>query len=217
MTMAIIFNLAATVKNQSTIYYMQYYLERPELTSSMLTVPNLFLLLTLVLAPLISKRMGKRNSSLLGMGVSVLGSLLVLVSGRSVPLLFAGSIVTALGLGIPFGILGAMFADTVDYLEWKSGVRSTGLVYSASSIGIKMGQGLGGALGAAVLALGHYVPNVVQSASSLAAIRFNYAWVALIAVLLLAVALYFYRVDQVYSQIQEDLKARRASAAPGGE
>jgi GPH family glycoside/pentoside/hexuronide:cation symporter len=217
MALAIIFNLCATVKNQSTIYYMQYNLGRPELTASLLTVPNLFLLVSLVFSPALSKKMGKRNASLLGMGVSILGCLLVVVSGRSIPLLFAGSIVTGLGFGIPFGVSGAMFADTVDYIEWKSGVRSTGLVYSASSIGIKVGQGLGGALGAAVMALGHYVPNVVQSASSLAAIRFDFVWAALISVIIMMVVLFFYRVDKLYPTIEQELKARRESAAAQGE
>jgi glycoside/pentoside/hexuronide:cation symporter, GPH family len=213
MALAIIFNLCATIKNQSTIYYMQYNVGRPELTSAMLTLPNLFLIVTLVFSPAISKKMGKRNASLLGMGISILGCLLVVVADKNVPLLFAGSIVTALGFGLPFGISGAMFADTVDYVEWKTGVRSTGLIYSASSIGIKMGQGLGGAIGAVVLALGHYVPNVVQSASSLAAIRFDYAWAALIAVVIMTVILFFYPVDKLYPTILEDLKARRESAS----
>jgi GPH family glycoside/pentoside/hexuronide:cation symporter len=106
-----------------------------------------------------------------------------------------------------------MFADMVDYVEWKSGVRSTGLVYSASTISIKMGQGLGGALGAAVLALGHYVPNAVQTASSLAAIRFSFAWAALIGVGVGAVLLLFYPVDRLYPTILEDLKRRREAAA----
>ncbi|MHC1740375.1 MAG: glycoside-pentoside-hexuronide (GPH):cation symporter [Anaerolineaceae bacterium] len=212
MAVLIVVNLALTMKNQATIYFMQYNVGRSDLTSAMLTVPNLFMILTLILSPLISKKMGKRNASLLGFGITVLGSILVVAAGKNVPLLFAGSVVTALGFGIPFGLIGAMFADTVDYVEWKSGVRSTGLVYSATTISIKMGQGLGGALGAAVLALGNYIPNVIQSASSLAAISFSYVWVALIGVVIGGVVLCFYRVDKLYPTILEDLKTRREAA-----
>jgi GPH family glycoside/pentoside/hexuronide:cation symporter len=175
MVVLIIVNLVSTMRNQSTIYFMEYNVGRPDLTSAMLTIPNLFMVLSLVLSPLISKKMGKRNASVLGFGISALGCLLVVVAGANVPLLFAGSIVLTLGFSLPFGVIGAMFADTVDYIEWKRGVHSTGLVYSATTVSIKMCQGLGGALGAAVLALGHYVPNVVQSASSLAAIRFSFS------------------------------------------
>ncbi len=211
MVLVVVVNLSFTIKNMSTIYYMEYNLNRPDLTPALLTVPNLFLIITIVLSPAISKRMGKRNASLLGIGVSIIGSLLVLISGTSIPLLFAGTIISFMGLGIPAGLLGAMFADTVDYTEWRSGVRSTGLIYSASSIGIKMGQGLGGALGAAIMAFGHYIPNVVQTASSLGAIRFNFAWIILIAVVLLAILLSFYNVDKLYPQIAEDLKNRRSN------
>ena len=213
MAVSIIFNLCATIKNQSTIYYMQYNLGRPDLTSSLLTLPNLFLIVSLVLSPLISKKMGKRNASLLGLGISIIGCALVAASGPNITLLFSGSIVTALGFGIPFGVSGAMFADTVDYIEWKSGVRSPGLIYSASSIGIKVGQGLGGALGAAVMEFGHYVPNVVQSATSLAAISFNFVWATLIAVIVMAVILLFYPVDRLYPTILKELKERHSSSA----
>ncbi|MBE0687984.1 MAG: MFS transporter [Anaerolineaceae bacterium] len=213
MAVLIIVNLVSTMRNQSTIYFMQYNVGRPELTSAMLTIPNLFMIISLVFSPLISKKIGKRNAGVLGFGVSVLGSLLVVVAGSNVPLLFAGSIVLTLGIGLPFGVIAAMFADTVDYIEWKSGVRSTGLVYSASTISIKMGQGMGGALGASVLALGHYVPNVIQSASSLTAIQFNFSWAALIGVTVGGVVLIFYQVDKLYPTIQADLTARREAAA----
>lgn len=73
-----------------------------------------------------------------------------------------------------------------------------------------MGQGLGGALGAMIMALGHYVPNVVQSASSLGAIRFNFVWFILITVVLLFILFYLYPVDKLYPQIQADLEKRRA-------
>lgn len=145
---------------------------------------------------------------MLGIGIAIIGSILVVVSGPNVPLLFVGTVVSFLGLGIPAGLLGAMFADTVDYAEWKTGVRSTGIIYSATSFGVKMGQGLGGALGAMVMALGHYVPNAVQSPSALAAIHFNFGWSVVIALAILAILLFFYPVDRVYPQIQAELEAR---------
>jgi GPH family glycoside/pentoside/hexuronide:cation symporter len=217
MAVLIIVNLVFTMRNQSTIYFMQYNVGKPELTSAMLTIPNLFMIISLVLSPLISKKVGKRNASLLGFGISIMGCLLVVVAGANVPLLFIGSIVLTLGFGLPFGVIAAMFADTVDYIEWKSGVRSTGLVYSATTISIKMGQGLGGALGAAVLALGQYVPNVVQSASSLAAIKFSFSWIALIGVIIGGVVLFFYPVDALYPTILADLKIRREVAGMGNQ
>jgi len=216
MILVIIVNLSLTIKNMSTIYYMEYNLNRPDLTSAMLTVPNLVLLVAIVLSPFISKRMGKRNASLLGVGIGIAGSAVVAFSGDNIPLLFGGTMITFLGLGLPAGLLGAMFADTVDFIEWKTGVRSQGLIYSASSIGIKIGQGLGGALGAGLLALGNYVPNVTQAASSLAAIQFSFAWVILISLALLEILLIFYNVDRLYPQITTGLEERRSRAeAPG--
>jgi GPH family glycoside/pentoside/hexuronide:cation symporter len=213
MALVIFVNLSLTIKNMSTIYYMEYNLNRPDLTSAMLTVPNLVLLVAIVLSPFISKRMGKRNACLLGVGIGIAGSAVVAFSGDHIPLLFGGTMLAFLGLGLPAGLIGAMFADTVDFIEWKTGVRSQGLIYSASSIGIKIGQGLGGALGAGLLALGNYVPNMAQAASSLAAIQFSFAWVILISLLLLEILLVFYNVDKLYPQITSGLEERRSRAA----
>lgn len=54
LALVIIVNLSLTIKNQSTIYYTQYNLDRPDLTPTLLTVPSLFLLLTIVISPVFS-------------------------------------------------------------------------------------------------------------------------------------------------------------------
>lgn len=209
LVIAIVANLCNAIRSTSTLYYLRYYLGRPDLLSTLLTVPSIFGILMIILSPLLAKKLGKRNASLIGIGISIVGSVIVIVSGKNISLLLIGTILTYMGLCIPVGLLGAMFADTVDYTEWKSGVRSTGLIYSACSMGVKAGQGVGGALGAIILTLGNYVPDVVQSPSSLAAIKFNYAWVGVIASVLMFVLLYFYKVDKLYPQIIYDLENKR--------
>lgn len=60
-----------------------------------------------------------------------------------VELLFAAEVVgSAVGSPIPV-LLWSMYADTADYGEWKSGRRTTGLVFSASTMGQKVGWALG--------------------------------------------------------------------------
>ncbi len=206
---AVVINICMAIRSTSTLYYLQYYLGRPDLLSTLLTVPAIFGILMIIAAPALSKRFGKRNSSLLGTAVSVLGSIIVIIADKSISLLIIGTILTYMGLCIPAGLMGAMFADTVDYTEWKSGVRATGIIYSACSMGVKAGQGIGGALGAIVLTLGKYAPDVEQQPSALAAIRFNYAWVGVIACVLMFVMLFFYNVDKMYPQISSDLEKKR--------
>ena len=52
-----------------------------------------------------------------------------------------------LGLGAINTLIFALQADTVDYGEWKTGVRAEGGSYAVLSFTRKVGQGVGGAAG----------------------------------------------------------------------
>ena len=67
----------------------------------------------------------------------------------------------------------ALEADTVEYGEWKSGVRTEGTTYAMFSFTRKMGQALGGAAAAYTLGFGGYVSgkHVVQTESAIHAVK----------------------------------------------
>ncbi len=104
----------------------------------------------------------------------------------------------------------AMVADTVDYGEWKSGVRAQGLLSAAISFGAKVGMGVGGALSAAMLSFGKYVPGAEQQAhSALVAIKINYLWAPLLAAILGIIIMKFYKLDRQIDVISEELETQR--------
>lgn len=128
-------------------------------------------------------------------------------------MLLAGLLISGLGMGVGAGLIFAMMADTVDYGEWKSGVRAQGLLYSAASFGVKVGMGLGGALGGVILSMGGYVANsTAQSESALAAISFNYLWAPIIGQIIMITLLLFYRLDKDQPVMMRELEERRNSS-----
>ena len=58
-------------------------------------------------------------------------------------------------------LVWALEADTVEYGEWKTGVRTEGITYALFSFTRKTGQAVGGALAAYALALGGYKSGAV--------------------------------------------------------
>lgn len=60
-------------------------------------------------------------------------------------------------------ILWALMADSVDYGQWKTDVRITGLNFSATLFALKMGVAVGGALATAMLGWFGYVANQAQT------------------------------------------------------
>ena len=67
-------------------------------------------------------------------------------------------------MGTP--LLWAKIADTVDYGQFKTGVRITGMTYSSVVFFIKLGLALGGAIVGWLLASYGYQPDTAQSAEA---------------------------------------------------
>jgi len=203
--------ITTAIQGRTSIYYMTYYMKKPELISIVNSM-QLLMIVSMVFAPFAVKKIGKRNTILIGSIVSIGGYIVAIVGGNahSVPGLLSGLLISGLGMGVGAGLIFAMMADTVDYGEWRSGVRAQGLLYSASSFGVKVGMGIGGALGGLILSMGGYVAKSdVQSSSALAAISFNYLWAPIIGQVIMIILLLFYRLDKIQPVMLRELEERR--------
>jgi glycoside/pentoside/hexuronide:cation symporter, GPH family len=195
--------------SQSTIYYLTYNMDRPELVPLMNGL-SVLSLVTILFVPLLSKRIGKRNTLLVGLFLGIIGQFLVYFgsAGALVSLMIGGRVVTYLGFGFVAGLKFAMIADTVDYGEWKNGVRAQGLLMAASTFGVKFGMGIAGAISAWVLGLGGYIANQAQTSSALLAIEVNFIWIPLICYAICFILMLFYKLDKHEMSMQQELLER---------
>ncbi|MBC6297939.1 MFS transporter [Listeria sp. FSL L7-1517] len=204
-----IYWMAMTMKNQTTIYFFKYNLGREDLVPIIMALA-FGSLLTLLFTPTVAGKFGKRNTMVIGLILAIIGQVIMGIGAHSlsIAIIIAGVIVNAFGTGFISGLLSVMLADTVDYGEWKNGVRAQGLLTSASSFGAKFGMGIGGALTAGILASAGYQANQVQTASSLQAIEFNFVWLPIVGFLIASVALFFYRADKQEKTYLVELEER---------
>lgn len=89
-------------------------------------------------------------------------------------------------------------------------MRTEGLVYSAGSFGSKAGSGLSAAIVGCMLAFGGYVggqEHISESARS--SILFMYIYLPIFISALMAVILYFYKLDKQFPQILKVLGAAK--------
>jgi glucuronide carrier protein len=98
------------------------------------------------------------------------------------------------GVGGVNTLMWAMEADTVEFGEWKTGVRTEGTTYALFSFTRKMGQALGGAA-AFTIGLGSYVAGkgVVQTDSAKTAIKVAAGLVPAGFIVLALLIMLFYR------------------------
>ena len=174
------------------------------------TLANLF---SMFLVGLIEKWFGKK----FGFALGVLGTLIFTVAFYFVPdtnvgLLLLVHILINVVSGPNAALIWAMYTDSADYSEWKTGRRATGLVMSACTMAQKFGYTLGGALGMAVLAYIGYQANTDQTPQALAGIKGMVSWISAIPCAIGVVLIMFYPLStQRLKTIETDLKTRRTN------
>lgn len=172
----------------------------------LLSVPMLFLIPAS--KPVVG-RFGKRNSLVVGILLMVTGRILVGFAGSSLPLIYGGSAVFALGCSTSW-VGTPMLFDTIEYGEWKNGVRQDGMIVSAQSFGQKVGTALGNAICGWGLALAGYVGTASEQTDiALAGISVIYIWIPIILMAVNILLMAFYKLDKEYPAIAMDLETRR--------
>lgn len=103
-------------------------------------------------------------------------------------------------------IVWAMYADSADYGEWKTGRRTTGLVFSGIQFAHKMGLAVGAGLSGYILAWYGFVANEAQTESAMMGIRLMFTIFPGVLAMLGTLAFLFYRLDQnTISRIESEL------------
>jgi glucuronide carrier protein len=105
--------------------------------------------------PLITRVLGKKRGFIVAGAGGLVGSALFLVSGdlffALVGLFFAG-----VGMALLNTMTWALEADTVEYGEYRTGIRTEGATYAAFSFIRKVGQAVGAAIAGYALAWANY-------------------------------------------------------------
>lgn len=162
----------------------------------------------------VSRKVGKANSAAIGLAFQALGSVLLWLAPSSVAMLWISTVFRSVGVGGLSGNMNAMLADVVEYGEWKTGIRTEGMIYSGASFGGKVGAGLGGAIVAAILNWGQYVPNAAtQAPLAMTAIKLAFVGAPFIGSSLIIIMLLLFRVEKKMPQIKAELERRRKKAS----
>lgn len=124
--------------------------------------------------------------------------------------------VLLLGSGLVGGLsscmIFAMVPDTVEYSQWKTGVRTDAASYAATSFALKLGGAIAPTVLAAWIAAAGYVPGAVQNAGTLTAINAIMNLVPAVLNIVGIILFLFYKLDdKMHAQIVKELKQRGQS------
>ena len=221
----ILFILFVCIRMSVIAHYFKYYVGEQHVTlfgstytygfeilaSAFNAVGQGLSLLGVILVPWFSRLLGKKNAVIVLFVVAMLctGSYIFFDPGDLI-LIFVFQIFGSVTGGPVSTLLWAMYADTADYSEWKTGRRATGLVYSASIMSNKIGWALGAVIAGSLLAVTGFQANVAQNADVLTGLKAMMSVLPVAAGVVALIILFFYRLDDTtMKKIGEELEARR--------
>lgn len=206
--------LGNSTRTSSLIYYSRYYLEN-ESYVSILNALVLTQMIGVVAIPFLTKKLSKTGTMIFGLLVAAAGQVALGLAGSHFPAIIAAWIVTSMGTGIAVSMLYAMFSDTVDYGEYKNGVRASGFLTAVGcAAGLQIGTGLGDFTPLKLMQHFGYVANQKQTASALMAMKFGFSFLPAIFFVIGAIIMLFYiRFEKQEKTVLKTLEERRSQAS----
>jgi len=197
------------MQNLSVAYYFKYYIGKAEGVQLFNVIGTVALIVAIPFSKPLAKRFGKRTVFLVSSLLSGFFFILLYLPGiTDIKLIYTFNILAKMSYAPAVPLLWTMLADTADYSEWKTGRRSTGLVFSAATFAQKAGWGIGGALAGWLLAIFKFVPNIEQTATAINGIKLMISVFPGILYMSCAILLYYYNIDQQTCLVmQRDLTA----------
>ena len=122
----------------------------------------------------------------------------------SIPMMLAFTALATLGIAPLQGDVNALIASCSEYTTLTTGHRLDGMMYSCSSLGIKLGGAFGTAICGWLLDAAGYIENAAtQTSATINMLQFLYLWAPAILCLIVMVLLSFLKVERANKLLME--------------
>lgn len=222
----LIYTFGVSLKNLGLVYYCNYVLGtyNDGITQMLVSVIGGVPMGIGIFAvwPL-AKKFGKRNVTLWGFVLYALGSLICWIVPTNMVIVLIGQFIKNVG-GLPCAyVFMALFADTLDHLEWKSGIRCDGISMSIYNIiAVTMVGIVTGIFNGLLAGAGYIAPVIDELGNTVAAtqpeavtkvITFSFVGLETFTGIALAVLLAFFSVEKTITRKQAIIKSRQGAEA----
>ena len=150
-------------------YFMTYVLFNEDLYPAFSWAVNIPFIISMIITPkLVAKMNGMYKINFYGYIVGAIGRVLVLVAAllQNVPLMLLFTGIAALGMGPWTSDSNAVIAACAEHTYLTKGKRVDGAMYSCTSLGVKIGGGLGTAIAGWLLAFSGFNEKVLMQSES---------------------------------------------------
>lgn len=160
------------------------------------------------------KKLGKGGCFRVGFTLAAIGYLMQAFVGGNYTLLMVSGVIRGLGIGMGAACLGGIISDTIEYGEWKTGVRCVGVGNAANTFAQKVGMGVGSAIVGWMLSIAGYSASLAeQSPAVLKVVNICYTYIPFVGCVIIVILAMNYKLDKQYPQIMKELEERHQKKA----
>ena len=217
-----IYTVGTHFKNIGLVYYCNYVLGtyNDGITQTLVSViGGIPMGIGIFLVWPLAKKFGKRNVTMWGFVLYAIGSLICWLFPTNLYIVLGGQFIKNIG-GLPCAyVFMALFADSLDHLEWKSGVRCDGLAMSVYSVIACALIGVCTGIFNLLLAnTGYIAPYIDDAGKTIGAmqpdavknaITFCFVGLETITGVVLAILLAFFSVEKTIAKKQKTIRDRQ--------
>ena len=198
--------------NKNLIYFVKYGLELHEYQGLILGVSSGASFLSLPFWAYLALKIGKRETWLISMTIAFIGLLLFfyypIASLNELLILLA---LIGVGNGAGGGLFWSMLPDTVEYGEWKSGIRTESSLYGFMTFAQKSSIAVAALILGFLLSGIGFEPNQIQSEETISGMKFMMSWIPICGIIISLVLMYFYPIStKFHGELLQRIKERNA-------
>ena len=200
----------------SSVYYVMYYLARPDLIPLYMGIVSIGALVSMVvLMPIVLKifKTGQRALAFVQV-TSILCYVLLFFFGKSnLIFLYVVTFIATSIASMQNALVNVLVNDAIDYIQLKEGTSANGVISSIKGFAQKCGNTVTNSGILAVLAISGYVAGAVgqQPGSAMFALNFLRFGAPALTGALMLLALRFNPVEKHYAEIEEMKRAMQGS------
>lgn len=197
-----------------TTYYVIYCLGAFTLIALIMTIPSIGGIIGSIFVTPLCKKFGKKNVAAITLLGQAIGLFIVYFAPfENMTQILVGHWVYGI-CNCGFPIFLSMVADSVDFQEQKTGVRTDGSFYAMYGLSTKLGNAIGSAIGILLIASFGYVANQEQTAAAKAGINLTVNLIPAILLVVSAVILFiaWNKKDSEFDQIRKENEEKRLNA-----
>lgn len=204
-----VLSVYGTFNGTTLPYYCKNIMGDSVISTPISTCETLIQIAVIAVMPWFLKKYGKRNIALAGAILVIIAQIPLLIFPTKLPALILSAVIRGVGVSPLFAVVFSFLADSVEYGQWKTHLRTEGMVMSAASLGSKVGGGFASAIIGNILnASGYKGMAKAQTAVAKAAVSGMYRFAPLIIWGAAIVLLLCYQLDKQYPKIMEELEER---------